>query len=363
MTGSPQVPMTGNSSELVDVATRPGYCPELASHFLPGVAKDRIILYFAKLMPATEKGLDLSYWKQMFDEYYVPTGTMRMLMMNEDTKQRQKFDIACEFLPYFFSSCATHSMRVMRMQFTEMREYACDPSHPPPPPQGSYESSFPEPCVDKHTTHIVESNHMLLMIVYENGWQCHMVGMFRALLTPYTKVHYVPAPPGIRGNADGLVARLHTNLRIQYLCFSTLAKRMYVPFDEMMGYLETREIPPKVVEQILEYGKTMKRDKDSSESSSDERPSKKIHMDSPQLSNGQEQCMDLSLPLMYSYSDRESCCEPLPQFFLPRPRLSSLRVLDGHGFPPEMVPFVNVRISDCSLSYMLTVIPHPCPDA
>ena len=117
------------------------------------------------------------------------------------------------------------------------------------------------------------------------------------------------------------------------------------------------------MEQILEYGKTMKRDKDSSESSSDERPSKKIHMDSPQLSNGQEQCMDLSLPLMYSYSDRESCCEPLPQFFLPRPRLSSLRVIDGHGFPPEMVPFVNVRISDCSLSYMLTVILHPCPDA
>lgn len=196
-----------HANGLIDVATRPGICPELAGHFLPGAAKDRMVQYFARLMPPAANRLDLRYWNNFVDEFYMPTGTMRMLMLNEDTRERNRFDVANEFLPHFFALCFSHNMRVMRMQFIEMHEFTCDPSRPPAPPTGSYESSYPSPLVSGGTTHIVESRHMLYLIVYENGWQCQMIGMFRALLVPYTKVRYEPAPPGVIGNANGSTLR------------------------------------------------------------------------------------------------------------------------------------------------------------
>lgn len=331
---------------LIDVATRTGVCPELAGQFLPGAAKDRMVQYFARLMPPGVGRLDLNYWNSFVEEFYVPNGTMRMLMMNEDTRDRNRFDIASEFLPQFFALCFSHNMRVMRMQFTEMREYTCDPTHLPASSNGSYESSYPLPLVPGGTTHIVESSHMLFLIVYKNGWQGQMIGMFRALLVPYTKVRLEPAPPGVKGDANGKVPRLHTTLRVQYLCFSTLARRLYVPFEDMMKRYELRVVPQSIVEEIMSYA--VKRERDTIENGSEGRASKRLHVDDAacktHAGGKHDQSCEGKTPTSQPDSDQPPNETHIPRFALPPPRLSLLQYFDGHGFPAEMGPIVAVRM-------------------
>lgn len=339
-----QLPQPTKSKGLIDIATRPGFCPELAGHFLPGAAKSRMEEYFSKYMPRNEPRLGFSYWSSLFDDFYVPTGTMRMLLLNEETKQRQRFDIAKEFLPHFFTLCFAHNMRVMRMQFTDINEYLCDPSRPPAPPTGSYEPGYPTPLVLGGTTHIVEAKNVLLCIVYENGWQCQAIGSCRALFAPYTKVRYDPAPPGVKGNAEGKVPRLHTQLRVQYMCFNSLSKRIYVPYDEMVSHLESRVIPRHVVENIISYGN--KREKEPLEGRDEDRAAKRQQLDrsEPNVSHPTAKVsFDQKPPLLRADSDSIHKGPQLPTFTLNQPRLNALRFLDGYGIPQHMTQTVTVR--------------------
>ena len=335
---------------LFDVATRPGYCPDLARYFPPGAAKSRLEEYFSKYMPRNESKLGFSYWSSLFDDFYVPTGTMRMLLLNDETKQRQRFDIAKEFLPHFFTLCFAHNMRVMRMQFTDINEYLCDPSRPPAPPTGSYEPGYPTPLVLGGTTHIVEAKNVLLCIVYANGWQCQAIGSCRALFAPYSKVRFDSAPPGVKGNAEGKVPRLHTQLRVQYLCFNSLSKRIYVPFDEMLSHLESRVIPRQVVENIISYGN--KRKKEPYEDRPEDYSSKRQHQDKSDLdvSRSSEESVDQKPPS--PQADRDSIHEDaqLPTFTLNQPRLNALRFLDGFGIPQHMNQTVTVRTTYSKLT-------------
>ena len=338
-----QLQQPANNEGLFDVATRPGYCPELARYFLPGAAKSRLEEYFSKYMPRNEPRLGFSYWSSLFDDFYVPTGTMRMLLMNEETKQRQRFDTAKEFLPHFFTLCFAHNMRVMRMQFTDINEYLCDPSRPPAPPTGSYEPGYPTPLVLGGTTHIVEAKNVLLSIVYENGWQCQAIGSCRALFAPYSKVRFDPAPPGVKGNAEGKAPRLHTQLRFQYLCFNSLSKRIYVPFDEMVTHLESRVIPRQVVENIISYGN--KRKKEPLEDRPEDCSTKRQHLDTSDhdVSPSSEEPIDQKPPSPQADRDFVHDDAQLPTFTLNQPRLNALRFLDGYGIPQQMNQTVTVR--------------------
>ncbi|KOS16582.1 hypothetical protein Malapachy_3125 [Malassezia pachydermatis] len=169
-----------------------------------------------------------------------------------------------------------------------------------------------------------------------------MIGIVHVLLSPYTTVEYMPAPPGVKGNAEGKTPQLVTTLRLQYLCLSTLGQRLLVPYDVMLSHLEIREIPHSLVEEIIAYGVKRERERvsDTSEHGQQEPEVKRRKMEEPPVSNPtftEPEKASLSARSPRSITSHESSHDSnAPRFMLPRPRMTAFRFIDEYGFPSRM---------------------------
>lgn len=245
--------MASSNEVLVNVATRPGYSPEYASYFPTGSGRTRIMQYFAEFMPPGGMHTPANMLR-LVRKYFVPDATLRIQLLSSVTHLTKTFDFPFAGVPYFIDGCGRHKFRSMRAHFGETEEHRIDPTMPPPPPPASYSTRVPEPLVMGNTTHIVESQQMVQISTMANGWQGQRTGMFRALLSPYTTVERVPAPPGTTSSADGTILQLETRLRVQYLCFAVLAQTQYIPLTALRYGINTITIPEDLMEEIIQYG-------------------------------------------------------------------------------------------------------------
>ncbi|WFD31765.1 hypothetical protein MSPP1_002804 [Malassezia sp. CBS 17886] len=247
-------------NSVVDQAHGPGPSPELAApHFPAGEGLFRVLEYFARLMPAGEVRTrhahthsqvgSVDRWNALVDEYFTPDGLFRFVLWSEVTHRNR-----CIGLVRFFSECQRLRLRSMRTHFGETREQCCDPTQPPPPPSYQHAGHIPEPVILNSVTHVVESYQMLQVSTYANGWQNQRVGMFRGLLSPYTRVEYVPAPQEGASEAQEYIPQLVTRLRFNLCSFTTLGQSLYVPVSRLHIQMGTRDIPDSVVEEIIAYG-------------------------------------------------------------------------------------------------------------
>lgn len=349
-------PVRSPCEPLVNITTQIGYNPELgATHFPPGVARARVEDFVARFFPGEDvreaqpdiqPDLSIDYWDKFMDEYCVPTAVLRLCLINQETKQWQKFDLERSLIKHFFYGLYLHNMRIMRGHFREIHEYGCDPMRPPPPPVGTYLSRIPEPLLLGLTTHIVESEQMMNLIAYENGWQCQMMGKLRALLTPYTTLEHVTDPTNPNGPK---ILRYVTSLRLQYVSFLILAHELYMPFEELTQRLQTSVVPNALVEQIIEYG--LKREKER------ERGQHRDHQHGHESNATSENLMarehsqdegtpsgSRTMSPATSQSDMNADHQ-VPKFKLPRPRISTLRFIDEYGVPNASIPVLNVCMS------------------
>ena len=238
---------------MVNAATHAGYAPELAHCFPQGAGKTRIMHYFSEFMPHGEPHTPATM-RRFVREYFVPQSTLRIQLLNEVTHLTKTIDIPFAGIPHFLDICERNKIVSMRAHFGDTFEHRCDPSAPPPPAPVSYSTRIPEPVVMGNTSHIVESQQMLQIATFVNSWQGQRVGMFRALLAPYTTVERVTAPAGAVSNADGTILQLETRLHIQFLCFTTLAQSLLVPTSSLYYGLGPLQVPASMVEEIISYG-------------------------------------------------------------------------------------------------------------
>ena len=268
----PETPIAGMDKKgevLVNVASRPGYTPEYANYFPRGSGTTRIMQYFSQFMPPGERNTRERILR-LVRNFFVPDATLRIQLFNSVTQLEKTFDFPYSGVPYFVDMCGRNQFQSMRAHFGETDEHRCDPTMPPPPTPPSFKTRVPEPVVANNTTHVVESQQMMQLSSMVNGWQVQRIGMLRALLSPYTTVETVAAPPGVPCNPDGTIYQLETRLRLQFLCFSTLAQVMYIPSNNMRWGINTITIPKEVIEDIIQYGcrREKRRLKDSEHDSS-----------------------------------------------------------------------------------------------
>jgi len=291
------------------------------------------------------------------DEYCVPTAVLRLCLINQETKQWQKFDLERSLIKHFFYGLYLHHIRIMRGHFREIHEYTCDPMRPPPPPVGTFLARIPEPLLLGLTTHIVESEQMMNLIAYENGWQCQMVGKLRVLLTPYTTLEHVPNPSNPNGPK---IPRYVTSLRLQYLSFLILAHELYMPFEELTQRLNAIVVPNALVEQIIEYGLKREKEREREEqrdpkeepshemvsdafsyASSERHGARDTHPDEASTMSSTSRTMSPTTSHAESNSNAE---HQVPKFKLPHPRISTHRFIDEYGLPNASIPVLNVCI-------------------
>lgn len=279
--------------------------------------------------------MDKQYWEGLTEDHFVPDGIFRFQVIDGDTHQRRNIDLSLLGLTQFMIELKKQKLRSMRSSFGFISEYRCDPTKPPPVNEGSYDSLPPQLLIMGNTTHIVESEHMLQILTYESGWQTQRVGMLRVLYAPYTLVCHVPAPPGVQGNANGMIPRLETKLRIQYICFLTLSQKSYASIELLDHHMGERDIPKAVVEQIIEYG--LKRKQEEDENQQD--PSKRKK---PDDQTGHESDYHMDSPASHTQSTNSA--KPMPHFTVPRVlSFQYNRILSEFGFPRDTMSFFNVR--------------------
>lgn len=289
----------------------------------------------------------MDYWDKLLDDFCVPTAVIRLCLINQETKQWQKFDLERSLIKHFLYGLYVHNLRIMRGLFTEMQEFSCDPMRPPPPPVWSYLPHIPEPLLLGLTTHIVESEQMMNLIAYENGWQCQMKGKLRALLTPYTTLEHVPDPANPHGPK---IPQYTTSLRLQYLSFFILAHELYMPFEELNQRLSSSVIPSSLVEQIIEYGLKREKERELEQNREQEREKDSQGSETPRASsehvrpkNTSTSSRSRTMSPTTSSSDANSD-QHMPKFKLPRPRISTLRFIDEYGVPNASIPVLNVCV-------------------
>lgn len=350
---------------LVNITTQLGYNPDLGTtHFPLGVARARLEDFSARFFPGEDvrlidsdikPDLSIEYWDKFMDEYCVPTAVLRLCLINQETKQWQKFDLERSLIKHFLYGLYLQHMRIMRGHFREIHEYTCDPLRPPPPPTRSFLARLPEPLFLGLTTHIVESEQVMNLIGYENGWQCQMMGKMRALLTPYTTLEHVTDP----SKPDGpRIPRYVTSLRLQYLSFLILAHELYMPFEELTQRLNSSVVPNALVEQIIEYGlqreKEREREREQKQEPNHEiksntplsAPERHGVRDHPQEDSSSQSSASRILSPATSFADSISNGgHQIPIFKLPRPKISTLRYIDEYGVPNASIPVLNVSAS------------------
>ncbi|WFD43913.1 hypothetical protein MPSI1_002578 [Malassezia psittaci] len=278
MADPPAISTDKTGEVLVNVADRPGYSPEFASCFPHSAATACAMQYFSEFMPPGSRN-DAERLQRLVRKFFVPDATLRIQLLNSVTHLAKTFDFPYSGVPYFIDMCARNNHLSMRALFGETDEYRCDPNLPPPPPPPNYKTKIHEPIITGNVTHVVESQQMMQLSTMDNGWQIQRIGMFRALLTPYTTVEEAPAPSAIASNANAKILQLETRLRLRFFCFSTLAQVMYIPTNLLRYGVDPVTIPAQTVKEIMEYGveQHKKRAYDqSAENSEPDEPSKKV---------------------------------------------------------------------------------------
>ncbi|WFC96098.1 hypothetical protein MBRA1_002754 [Malassezia brasiliensis] len=348
---SPIAGMDKMGEVLVNVADRPGYTPEFASYFPRGAGTNRIMQYFSEFMPPGERPTH-ARTRGLVRKFFVPEATLRIQLLSSVTHLAKTYDFPYTAVPYFIDMCGRNQFLSMRALFGETDEQRWDPNVPPPSAPPSYATRIPEPVVMGNTTHIVESQHMMQLSTMDNGWQVQRIGMFRALLTPFTTVEETPAPPGASTGAHGMQYHLETRLRVQFLSFSTLAQVMYVPTNTLRYGLGSITVPKDVVERIMQYGVEREKRRRAVDDDDDRHP-KRAH-------NGKDARAAITsteeAPAAAHEAETASSVhdEPIPQFTMPAVTNTSL-ALDNFMVPGEMMNLLDILDSVARLQELMDI--------
>ena len=337
---SPIAGMDKMGEVLVNIADRPGYTPEFASYFPRGAGTNRIMQYFSEFMPPGERPTR-ARTRGLVRKFFVPEATLRIQLLSSVTHLAKTYDFPYTAVPYFIDVCGRNQFLSMRALFGETDEQRWDPNVPPPSAPPSYATRIPEPVVMGNTTHIVESQHMMQLSTMDNGWQVQRIGMFRALLAPYTTVEEAPAPPGASSGVKGRQYQLETRLRFQFLSFSTLAQVLYVPTNTLRYGLGSITVPKDVVEKIMQYGvEREKRRRADADDDDDHHPKR--------MRNGKNTRAAITgadeVPAVTQDAEMASSVhdEPIPPFTMPAVTNTTL-ALDNFMVPGEMMNLLDVR--------------------
>ncbi|WFC99703.1 hypothetical protein MYAM1_002448 [Malassezia yamatoensis] len=273
MADPPAVSTDKTGEVLVNVADRPGYSPEFAGCFPHSAATACTMQYFSEFMPPGSRN-DPERLQRLVRKFFVPDVTVRIQLLNSVTHLAKTFDFPYSGVPYFIDMCARNNHLSMRALFGETDEYRCDPNLPPPPPPPSYKTRIHEPIITGNVTHVVESQQMMQLSTMDNGWQIQRIGMFRALLTPYTTVEEAPVRSAIASNANAKILQLETRLRLRFFCFSTLAQVVYIPTNSLRYGIDSVIIPAQIVKEIMNYGVEQHKKRTYDPSAEDSEPNK-----------------------------------------------------------------------------------------
>ena len=335
---SPIAGMDKMGEVLVNVATRPGYTPEFASYFPRGAGTNRIMQYFSEFMLPGERPTH-ARTRNIVRKFFAPDATLRIQLLSSVMHLAKTYDFPYEAVPYFIDVCGRNQFLSMRALFGETDEQRWNPSVPPPSAPPSYATRIPEPVVMGNTTHIVESQQMMQLSTMDNGWQVQRIGMFRALLAPYTTVEEVPVPPGAPSTVKGTQYQLETRLRVQFLSFSTLAQVIYIPTNTLRYGLGNITVPKDVVEKIMQYG--AEREKRRRADEDDRRPKRaRIGRDAHSHARDTDEEHAAAHDAKEASVPRD---EPIPPFTMPAVTNTSL-ALDNFMVPGEMSHILDVRL-------------------
>ncbi|WFD06782.1 hypothetical protein MVES1_002136 [Malassezia vespertilionis] len=351
----------------VNIASQPGYSPELApTYFPPGTGRSRVLQFYTQLL-APNKPRNLSHLRRFELDFYVPDATLRLNLWSDVTKRSQKIgasggmlilDIVSPLTIYFSDGMYGKMERSIRAHLGDMKEYMVDPHQMPPSPSVSFQSKMPDPVTPRYTTHVVESQRMLQITAFENGWQCQRVGMFRCLLTPYTRVEYAPAPPGMEGNEDGNIPQLVTQLRLQYMCFTTLAQSLFVPMPWRRFNLGAVDIPKDVIEEIIAYGFKREAKRKRAEKRADKGAlvEKRVRTDQTQQESGTPQ-EPLEAPelLAKKESEDEEDLPILDQCFRMNSHSNERLAINEWGMPNSLMYVMHLLDSMSQMSELIDV--------
>ena len=278
----------------------------------------------------TVKETSKKYWRDFVSNFWAPEGTLHFRLWNSTTQESSGFgtsgsappyrsltpaDIPAPVLDEFYRIRYVHSLASLRIYGGRISEKVCDSRRAPPP-----SSTLMGPVRDleqEHlpgTTHVIESENAMQLSTYRNGWQDQKLVTMRGLMVPYTCAIHVPVP----GKPGETELRLETRLRFMQLSYNTLLLTEYVSRHTIKPRLVEHEIPPEVVERIIEYGLQREKHRQSKKENEESGGSNAQHTDE----------------------------EPRPRFVIPleRPTLGPSPIMPL-GFPAPTMRYLE--ITDC----------------
>ena len=226
-----------------DIVNEPGLNPELgATHFPLGSGQVRLLQYAATISWPKP---DFEYWLEFVANYFVPDAILRYQVWNSETYDHRIYDIPAQTMARFLHRRYQGALRSMRTHLGRTNEQRCNPSVFPPSATALYGG-------DKYrydqlgTTHLVQSDQVQQLNMYNNGWLTQRICTVYACLMPHTRVVFKPDP--VSGDT---IPRLETQLRIKHLFFGCLNQINYLPLSALNIRRTEHKLPKEVVDKIV----------------------------------------------------------------------------------------------------------------
>lgn len=220
------------------MAGAPGPNPQLQSLFPSGSAVLRLLQYSEGLGSGPNRA-DIDYWRTFVDEFFIPTGVLRLILWNASSREQKGFEVPTSVLPRYLLTNYVSGLCSSQLQLENPREYhtGWPPVNPLPPPPASHKflNSFPSANV----THQVDATKANFVSSFDNGWQVHMTGRLRANFVPW-----VVSQPGEPGKID-------VQLRLESLDFTVNAHTGFIPRVAIQKSRVDHPLPSSLVSSIL----------------------------------------------------------------------------------------------------------------
>ncbi|KDN52654.1 hypothetical protein K437DRAFT_266502 [Tilletiaria anomala UBC 951] len=218
--------------------------------FPPGAAILRV-LQMAEAMGAGTDTLHTDFWRDFTEEFYLPNGSMRLILRNSTNGDQRGLEVPNPVLPRWFMTSYHSGVRSVQYTLGNPREYTREspcsssgPWYPPPPrmpPSVRVVNLFPSSAV----THIVAADSATLTTTFQNGWQVQMTGTLRISLMPHSRM-LVHEAPGQRPKLG-----FDTQLRFESLDFIGQSHTSYISRAAIQRMPVAHSIPLETVAAIV----------------------------------------------------------------------------------------------------------------
>ncbi|CAO1615666.1 unnamed protein product [Sympodiomycopsis kandeliae] len=127
--------------------------------------------------------LNLNYWKNLVQEFFMPDGFFRQVAWNPSAREQRAFELPVSVLARYFHTVHLSGAVSTGVSLSHPREWPSSSLRSIPPPPLTKRPILGQP--NARTTHFVQVDRVKMSVEYDNGWIVVHSGLLRAALTPF----------------------------------------------------------------------------------------------------------------------------------------------------------------------------------